>query len=668
MAILFPDLSKTRVVFPSQAEEQFYNLCQKLPRDWRVYYSCTLTSSEIGKGIQDNEIDFVLYHPRWGLLIIEVKGGQIKFEAEKGQFYSVNRHGKSFAIKNPFQQALTWRSRFLRLLRKKQIKLPMTYGVCFPTVDETDLPRTTEMDPSLVLGHKKLQDLEKSLIDMVKTSQPERFLNFENVADAMDDLLKGSNFHTRLHFRNYLDGNEMRVKDVETIQDTLVTPIAGSKKLGIEGEAGTGKTMLAVMLAKYFRSLSKRVLLLSSNPLLNAFLQKQVSKEVTVLTYSELASSFGVELLRRPAGYKGSREDWIQFEGVEKLKQAISEAGDAALYDVILCDEAQDVQPFWWEAIQSALRSPEDSHFYLFFDRSQGIFGSGSSESNFEPEDVLPVPAPWFPLIHNYRTTREIAGFSRHFRTGKEILKSHSARIGYIPQIITYKDDADARVKLEQLTDKLFHQEGLHNHEVTLLSARKPYAEGSVLAQQTKLGSLTLLDLGKIKNRCMPQNDEIKGKIKISTVSSFKGLETPVGVIMNLSEYNLPLENGIMASLFYVACTRAKHMLYVMVREDDKKRILLEQAIKALDQSGSITLGASLANLEFTGTVTHYNPERVGWLRVEDPAFENNKILFFPHDVDQAMLGPLEIGQKMIFRPQVEGGTTIACDLKIAVE
>ena len=61
MAQIYPDYNESRVVFASKAEENFYEICKKLPKEWSVYYSCTLSALEPGRGLQDNEIDFVLY-------------------------------------------------------------------------------------------------------------------------------------------------------------------------------------------------------------------------------------------------------------------------------------------------------------------------------------------------------------------------------------------------------------------------------------------------------------------------------------------------------------------------------------------------------------------------------------------------------------------------------
>ncbi len=424
MPHLFPDIDKSRVVFASAAEEQFYDVCRMgLEPAWRIYYSRTLSRMEAGEGMVDNEIDFVLYHPKWGVVVVEVRGGRIQFDAPKRQFYSINRHGESFAIKNPFQQALVWKARFLRVLQKLGIKTPVTHAVCLPSVNESEIPVAANVEPGIIIGLERIKNIEESLRELVQKSQPQRYLEFADVAQRLDSVLVGTTFTTRLHLKEYLRAHELRMKDIESIHDSLITPIASSVRLAIEGEAGTGKTMLATMLARHFRDLGKKVLLLSSNGMLNLLLKREAGPQVDVASYGEIAASFGIEFFKPPAEHEGSKDDWAQYVGPERLAKAISES--TRRYDTLICDEAQDVQPFWWEALEKLLAGGEDSRFYLFFDRSQGVFGSGGADRHFVAEDVLPIKPPYFPLVHNYRMTREIATFSRPFRTGKAVLQSH---------------------------------------------------------------------------------------------------------------------------------------------------------------------------------------------------------------------------------------------------
>jgi hypothetical protein len=665
MAKIYPDTQKTRVVFSSAAEEQFYNECKTLSGGWQVFYSCTLSTMEGDEGLKDNEIDFVCYHPSYGVVVVEVKGGRIRFDAQTSKFYSVNRHNETFEIKDPFQQALIWKSRFLRFLKRNDVRVPVSHAVSFPTADEAEFPVAAGVPQEIIIGRNRIKNLEQTLKQIAEKSQPEQYLKFADVGSQLERLLVGSTFTTRMYLRQYIDGHESRVKDTETIQETLITPIAAARRLGIEGEAGTGKTMLALFLAKHFRDQGKSVLLLGSNALLNLLLARDLGEGIAIQTYPEMAANFGVNLLIPPSEYSGAKEDWIQFEAPEKLKTAINSS--QTRYDVVICDEAQDVQPFWWDAIETLLKAEsEESRFYLFFDSSQGVFGAGGSEQKFVAGDILPVKPPYFPLVHNYRTTREIASFSRAFRTGTEVFQSHCGRLGYIPEIITYKDAEDAKRLLAKLLRRLTREEGLDLEEMTLLSARNPSARESVLYQTEELAKIPVHRLTHTNKKSWREAKAPKDSIGVTTIAGFKGLETSVGILLNVSEYNLPLDNPIMSSLIYVACTRAKHQLYIFVKEGDPKQEQFEKALAGIKSTGSLVLEGSKSDFEFSGKITHYNPDRVGWLSVDDPAFEQGNVMFFPHDVRKADLGSLRVGMRIKFRPRAEGGATIACDLVLA--
>lgn len=663
MAQMIPDSVRDRVIFASRAEEKVYELLRaQLGSQWRVFYSCSLSSFEDGHGLRDNEIDFVLYHPRLGIVVIEVKGGRIHYEAVGNNFFSVDRFGKTFAIKNPFQQALVWRSRLVKYLKKQRIKVPISHAVCLPNVYENDLPKSAAFEPEILIGRNKLTHLEQALKLLVQRSHPEKFLKFSDVGDQIQRLLIGRDFTTRLYIRDYIDSHEFRLKDVETLHESFISPVASARRLGIEGEAGTGKTMLALSLARYFRNQGCSVLLLSSNQLLNVFLKHEAGARVDVRSYTELAMQFGVNLLSPPQGYKGNYNDWVQYDAPEKLGQALSSSKTS--YDVVLCDEAQDVQPFWWDVIERLLSAK--GRLYVFFDRSQGVFGSGGDGRHFVPEEVLPVEPPYFPLVNNYRTTREIAAFSRAFRTGKQILESYSSRLGYLPEIVLYDNEDDARRKLEILVAKLVKQEGLKPGEVTLLSARKPNVAPSVIAGYDTLANIPLNYLSAKYGKKTFLEHYQSDSVNVSTIAAFKGLETKVGILLNISEYRMPLSNPLMASLAYVACTRAKHMLYVFVQRNDLKRKAFEKALRSIKANGALVLNRDLGDHEFEGEVIYFNPERVGWLSVNDPAIEEGRIMFFPSDLS-GDLADVTVGDHLRFRLRKEGDVLIAVDLQDAM-
>lgn len=658
MANIFPDNTKTNVIFCSRAEQDFYQRCRSLKDDWHVFYSCHLAGIEDGKGMLDNEMDFLLYHPSYGVVVVEVKGGRIL--CQEGKFYSINRYDEQHEIKNPFQQALVWKSRFVSQLRQQNIKVPVCYAVCMPSTQEHDFAGVAGIETSIIIGRNRYQQLEQSLSTIMEKSTPAKFRRFKDVTPKLTRFIKGKTFISRLYLRDYIDSHDLRLQDIDVIQETLVTPISSSKRLGIEGEAGTGKSMLALYLARHFHNLGKRVLLLSSNPLQSYALQNKVTDKIKITTFLALANSYGVNLITPPPEFSDKEDDWRQYYAPEKLEEQIKGSNDQR-YDVLICDEAQDVQPFWWGALKELLAS-DDARFYLFFDRSQGVFGSGGQQVKFEPEDVLPIASPYFPLVHNYRTTREISGFARSFRTGNTILKSHCGRLGYSPQLLPYKDKDEFLRQLEELITQLVQVENVRPDEIAILSARDPNSDDSLLQGLQNIGSLPLhrFRLRQYKNG-LGICKQPTGSVLVSTVQGFKGLETKIAILVNFSEYQLPITHPIMASLFYVACTRAKHMLYLFGKTGDAKVAAFAKAIDTGKGTGSLLIDSSLH--DFVGTIIYYDAHRIGWLQVLGQNHYKNMIMFFPHDVQHAGI-TVKVGKKIRFTPRNAGYVIVATDLK----
>ena len=662
MARVMPDINRTRVVFQSKAEEGFYRKCKKFSRHWQIYYSCNLAAIEKDKGMLDNEMDFVLYHPQHGIVVVEIKGGRIKHK--EGKFFSLNRFDELFPIKNPFQQALVWKSRFLLQLRQQRLRVPVCHAVCFPSVREDELPVGAAIEPAIVIGRTRYTNLERSLLAIMQQSIPEKFRKFSDVGKKLEKLLLGATFTSRLYVRDYIDSHDLRLRDLDTIHETLVTPLSSSHWLGIEGEAGTGKSMLAVLLARHFSNAGQNVLLLSSNPLQSLAIKAELDNTAQVSTYLELATAHGVNIIVPPNTHKGSREEWMQLVAPEALEKQIRQHKN--FYDVLICDEAQDVQPSWWKALRELLQGL-NSRFYLFFDRSQGIFGSGGRQEKFDPDTVLPVAAPYFPLVHNYRTTREIATFARSFRTGGSILQSHCGRLGYEPRLFVYRQQQDFLSRLTELVVYLVKREMVKPSEIAILSGREPNANESLLKGVQELAGIPLhrfrlrQQQGKTSLAEQPQ-----GSLLLSTIQAFKGLESRIAILVNLSEYQLSIEHPIMSSLFYVACTRAQHMLYVFTRDGDTKNTACKKALANIKSAGSLVIDSKAALQEFVGTVTWYDPQRVGWLSIAGQNLAKSSIMFFPHDVKKAGI-EIKIGQKLRFTPKNEGYAMVAADLQVTV-
>ena len=87
--------------------------------------------------LQEGEADFLIIWPERGILVLEVKGGKIRFDHHSMQWYSTNYYGKEFHIKDPFKQASKNLHAIEAIIKKTVFSnqpLPFAYGyaVCFP--------------------------------------------------------------------------------------------------------------------------------------------------------------------------------------------------------------------------------------------------------------------------------------------------------------------------------------------------------------------------------------------------------------------------------------------------------------------------------------------------------------------------------------------------------
>jgi hypothetical protein len=113
MAKMFPD--KLRSDIKSDAEKRLYQaLKEQLSDQFIVFHSVSWQVQNLNNGARDGETDFVIVCPNLGILILEVKGGTIRYDGEADRWYS-NHH----PIKDPFKQACESKHSLLSLLKEK---------------------------------------------------------------------------------------------------------------------------------------------------------------------------------------------------------------------------------------------------------------------------------------------------------------------------------------------------------------------------------------------------------------------------------------------------------------------------------------------------------------------------------------------------------------------
>ncbi len=69
----------------SPAERRLYDLFKdQLSADWTIFHNIPWQTRDVRYGAKDGETDFVLAHPDYGILMLEVKGGQVRYDGSSG--------------------------------------------------------------------------------------------------------------------------------------------------------------------------------------------------------------------------------------------------------------------------------------------------------------------------------------------------------------------------------------------------------------------------------------------------------------------------------------------------------------------------------------------------------------------------------------------------------
>lgn len=118
----------------SKAERRHYEVFRdQLPPEVVVFHHVPWQVRKPRGGARDGEADFVVVVPDAGVLVIEVKGGRIRYDGEGQQWYS-NDH----PIKDPFEQATAGKHSLFSFLREQPYWrsrwLTLGHAVAFPDV------------------------------------------------------------------------------------------------------------------------------------------------------------------------------------------------------------------------------------------------------------------------------------------------------------------------------------------------------------------------------------------------------------------------------------------------------------------------------------------------------------------------------------------------------
>lgn len=385
MAVMHPNQ------YPGEewGEEQVYNALRILPDDWHVIADVYFPVPRDADPTLDGQVDLVLIHPRFGGIILEVKGGS-RIGVDDGRWWSENRDGRH-QIKNPYQQASGYKYSLKSLIETRcGVSVWFSHAVAFPS--------TSTVHGSIGLtGPEQITILKRDLKSIVQavhrvidfSSPPSHRLSEHEVHKVVQALAP-----TAVIEVNSADVADQVHREQLTLtqqQHAVLGSIANWPRAWVKGAAGTGKTVLATRRARDLAETGKRTMLVCFNQALGDHLVSEVSDTViNAGHFHRLARIIGGP---RPSGM--SHETWLGLGCADQILETA--AASEISFDAIIIDEAQDFDPYWIGALESLLTP--DGVLVAFADEHQQLFR----------RELVELPELPIELTINCRNTREIA-------------------------------------------------------------------------------------------------------------------------------------------------------------------------------------------------------------------------------------------------------------------
>lgn len=559
MAFMRPDIDPDEI--PYDSERLVYRaLKEQLGNDFVVLHSYPWLRPDRDGALREGEADFVVLHQEKGMLVLEVKGGELRYQNATWE------RKKNFGyapITDPFKQA---RASMHYLVDRIETQTAgdvcghnYSYGhaVVFPHDNYTGaIPPGS--DASLILSRRQMDSMDDA-IEAAMASWPQRETQLTNhqwrrMATALLPEFK--------LFRPIAGRSSDVFEKLQEMTDEQIELLAGlyeeNNRVYVSGVAGSGKTQLAFDRAVHLAKNDLRTLFVCFNRHLAEHLRQSLNghpdkglldERLKIAHFHQVAREIiedaGIDW--DPPNANSDLANFFVDDVPDLIEQAVylaMDEGEEVQYDAIVMDEAQDFHSRWWEVLQCALlKNAEDGTLLAFADPVQRLW------------DWAPATPPVafqtrYYLRRNCRNSRWIA------RTSTTIAKTEAmffkrSPLGGKPAISTVPTLAAMKGIACKVVESLIEQHDIMPSQLVLIGPRS--LENGSLAGVFEISGSALTSDTRVWNR--------NEGILVTTSRSFKGLEADVVVVYDLDG----ISNGFSHVDLYVACTRARSHVHFIV-------------------------------------------------------------------------------------------------------
>ena len=507
------------------------------------------------------QCDIVLIGPE-GLFVIEVKGGDT-YKVQDGVFYwgwSNNDKPLNKSYESPLSQAkgnlYNIESYLKKNINNSLInfkKVNTGYGVAHPDCNLSEYKSDIEHDSFQIYdsNNNSFYEFMSNLIKHSKIQDP-RSGSLENLNDKQLMLIK-KHLRTEGYFvekNNY----EKELFKLEKDQQLLVDSIdIENSRIIVEGEAGTGKTVLAKYLSQKYCLNNNRVLWISFNSSftreIEYYFSNQNNENIDVKPYT----TFLLDILKSN-GYNYPLEDINS--GIEEM---LDEGIDLLpyKYDAVIIDEGQDIiSDNFIFILENILKNGiERGLWTIFLDThyQAEIFNKFDQKIY---KELKKYSSNLFNLKINYRNPKKVLEYLRDSE-GFTIPDYYRKDDGKI-KIIDLKElnQSDDSISTKDIVEDIMRVE---KSDVILLTP--------VATERFKKDIFNSNYLNNFDNRShfgqdIKNNNHTK-HLLFSNISAFKGLESRC-IIFHWPQDDKSINQKNYKSLIYTALTRSLDRVYIL--------------------------------------------------------------------------------------------------------
>ncbi|MCC5631317.1 NERD domain-containing protein [Nostoc sphaeroides CHAB 2801] len=515
MARMIPE--KLSPTTKSNAEKKLFQFFAKdLSNDYIVFHGAWW--QHIKYVVQDREADFIIIHPEKGILIVEAKGGEIRYDSFNKAWYQNQIRMKI----SPFEQARQIKYKFLDFISKHSEFSMQNFciGQCiaFPDVDEVINGLPSEAPQEILLLRPQIKNINNWVSSVFSYYAKGKIIKLgSNRTEKIVDLISPSTKFKK-YIANDINDTKQEIIQLTEQQFNILNYLYHHSKCIILGCAGSGKTQLAIEKARRLCQHQIRTLVICKSNNLSLYLAASLQHEIqsgycVVYSFEEV----------KVKNYK------VKFE-----------------FTAIIVDEGQDFEPQEINDLSNLI--PHDGIFYIFQDSNQNL----SKNANKFALGVIPNT-----LDKNCRNTEKIFKYAKPFVSCTHPIKSSSIDGRDVVQRL-YQETNEIFRMLEEDILNLVEQENVIPSQIVILTDMYPLAK-SILSDYSHINRFHL------KEYSFSNKDP--NTLQWSNVGMYKGLESDVIILFFEKAKTLIPSRWDIANK-YIGATRAKSFLIIYESPD----------------------------------------------------------------------------------------------------